>query len=319
MARLNCCYSYDDKADDCPLISVVVAVYNGSLYLGETIQSVLDQTFKDFELILVDDCSTDNSVDIIKSYTDPRIKLVQNSQNLGVVKNTNLGFAIARGRYIALLGHDDICVPERLQTQYDCMENNPSISFCGSWMETFGSTNQIITYPNKQEVINSKLLFSTTFGAPSVMMRKRDFWENKLIYRDSYKCAEDYDLWVRASIRGLKSTNIPQVLVKYRVHDKQMSNKFSRNQAELTSRIQLYQLQRMGIEPSMEELQIHYNLIVGRVFKGDGYLQKVKQWLLKIDQVNQKGHIYSQDDLRVVLNYYWKIAYEKFREISSVS
>jgi glycosyltransferase involved in cell wall biosynthesis len=298
---------------------VVVAVYNGSLYLGETIQSVLDQTFKDFELILVDDCSTDNSVDIIKSYTDPRIKLVQNSQNLGVVKNTNLGIAIARGRYIAFLGHDDICVPERLQTQYDCMENNPSISFCGSWMETFGSTNQIITYPNKQEVINSKLLFSTTFGAPSVMMRKRDFWENKLIYRDSYKCAEDYDLWVSASIRGLKSTNIPQVLVKYRVHDKQMSNKFSRNQAELTSRIQLYQLQRMGIEPSMEELQIHYNLIVGRVFKDDGYLQKVKQWLLKIDQVNQKGNIYSQDDLRVVLNYYWKIAYEKFREISSVS
>jgi glycosyltransferase involved in cell wall biosynthesis len=314
MGRINYCYSYDEEAENCPLISVVITVYNGILYLQEAIQSLLDQTFVDFELILLDDCSSDGSVDLIKSYTDPRIKLVQNSKNLGIAMNTNLGLAIARGRYIAFMGHDDISLPERLQIQYGFMESNPTISICGSWLQTFGRYEQVMTYPINNGLIKSKLLFSTTFGAPSVIIRKKDFVDNKLIFRHSYSYAEDYDIWVRAASIGLQSANIPQVLVKYRVHDTQVSSNHHGIQLELTARIQLFQLRCMGIDPLMEELQLHFGLSTGQISKETNYLEKVKNWFIKIDQANQKNNIYPQSDLRTVLNYYWNSAYQKYHE-----
>ena len=130
-----------------PQISVVMPAYNAEKYITEAIDSILFQTFKDFEFIIINDASTDSTKDIIESYKDPRIKLVNNEQNKGVAKSLNIGISVACGKYIARMDADDIALPERFQKQFDFMEQHPNIDVCGSWAKKTGNENEIINNP----------------------------------------------------------------------------------------------------------------------------------------------------------------------------
>jgi glycosyltransferase involved in cell wall biosynthesis len=132
-------------------ITVLIPVYNAGNFIRETIDSVLCQTFQDFELLTMDDGSTDNSADIIRSYSDSRIKYVSCPHDF--VSTLNKGLDMAQGKYIALLDHDDMMMPERLQTQFDYMEANPDIAACGAYMQTFGNTYYTMTYPAEHDDI----------------------------------------------------------------------------------------------------------------------------------------------------------------------
>ena len=158
-----------------PMISVIMPVYNGEKYLCEAIDSILNQTYTDFEFIILNDGSTDKTEEIILSYDDPRIVYVKNETNLQIVKTLNKGIALAKGKYIARMDADDISLPERFEKQLKFMEQYPSIDVCGTWMRIIDKPKQVWTYPEKHEEIKAQLLFNTPLSHPTLIIKKSFF------------------------------------------------------------------------------------------------------------------------------------------------
>lgn len=213
-----------------PMVTVLMPVYNGALHLCEAIDSILSQTMKDFEFLIVDDGSTDNSSSIIKSYNDNRINFIKNSNNLGLVYSLNRGISLASGEYIARMDADDISLPKRLELQIKAIQEN-NVDICGSWFQYHGQHDKrIIRHPENDVNIKIKLLFEVPFAHPTVVMKKKV--ARDLGYLSEWDKVEDYDLWVRAVKNNYKMMNVQEVLLKYRVHNNQVSEKHSREQHE---------------------------------------------------------------------------------------
>ena len=197
-------------------------VYNGERYLREAMDSILSQTFRDFEFLIIDDASTDGSVEIIKSYTDPRICLVHNEINLGRCATPNKGLDLAKGEYLARMDCDDISLPTRLEKQVIFLNTHPDVGVCGTWVKLFMGADYVIKYPITHEEIKCQLLLGCQLAHSSVMLRKKVLLDHHLYYDVNCKLAEDYELWTRCSY-VTKLANIPEVLVKYRWHAEQIS------------------------------------------------------------------------------------------------
>lgn len=208
-----------------PYVSVLVPVYNAAPFIAATIQAVLAQTFENFELILLDDASTDNSAEIIKKFTDPRITFVQNKHNLGISASRNKLASLARGKYVAVLDHDDLCLPQRLETQVNFLDTHPEIAMVGSWFELFcppeaSFVRRLIVnlgwiwcqpeFPTLQDAWRGNVLMHST-----AMYRRTSFAAHGLCYDPACSPAEDYDLVRQALAAGLRLANIPQVLLRY--------------------------------------------------------------------------------------------------------
>ncbi|MCC8146273.1 MAG: glycosyltransferase [Bacteroidales bacterium] len=205
-----------------PAISVVMPVYNANPeFLVEAIDSVLKQSFPNFEFIIVDDGSTDSTVSYIEKYNDPRIRLIKNKHDY--IDSLNRGINEARGRYIARMDADDVMMPDRLLTQYDYMEGHQNIDFCGSWVEFFGNQNHILRTIINHKEIKSNLLLHSSLVHPSVMFRDSVYKNNKNLYSYGYPCAEDYKLWVDLIKANFRCANIPMVLLRYRRSNKQQT------------------------------------------------------------------------------------------------
>ncbi len=205
-----------------PTISVLMPVYNCALYLVEAVESILNQTFTDFELIILDDCSTDNSADIAKSFTDKRIIYHRNDTNLGLANNLNVGLRMAKGKYIARMDGDDISLPERFQTQIDFLESHPDIDLCSCGLQMFGTENTIWVRESDPEAVKITMMFYSPVLHATSVWRKDSFEKHQLYYDQETFPAEDYDLWSRA-IFYCRLVNIPQVLYKYRIHGIQVT------------------------------------------------------------------------------------------------
>jgi len=237
------------------LISVVMPVYNTEKYVSQAIQSILNQTYTNFEFIIIDDGSTDNSKSLIKEFNDPRILLVESSTNEGLVASLNKGLELAKGKYIARMDSDDISYANRFEHQLEFLETNPDITLCGSWFKRINSSN-ISKYPSLPEEIKLNLLTHCPIGHPTVMMRSDFLKVNHLSYNKDFEPAEDYALWSQICING-KLANIPEVLLEYRVHHEQTSVTGNKIQEENSNRIRVALLQKM-----MPGLPINYNLIL---------------------------------------------------------
>lgn len=201
-------------------ISVVLAVYNGEKYLKEAIDSILSQTFRTFEFIIINDGSIDSTKEIILSYSDSRITYSENKTNKGLVYSLNQGLSLSKGKYIARMDADDIALPQRLQEQFDYMESNPETGICGSDVEAFyqdSKKRKVLKFPSKDIDIRSFAFFQTPFCHPTVFMRKAILDENNLTYPDCYR-AEDYALWVEL-LKYTQGVNLSSVLVRYRKHE----------------------------------------------------------------------------------------------------
>lgn len=201
-------------------VSVVMPTYNAEKYLKEAIDSILAQTFTDFELLIVDDNSKDKTIDIIKSYQDPRIKLIE-GPNKGIAAALNKGIREARGKYIARMDADDISLPDRFKKQVEFLEKHEDISLVGSWFVIFP---QNILRCFSEKITYLDLLRECCIAHPTVMFKKEIFIKYKLYYDENIAACEDYDLWSRA-IQFIKIANIPEVLLKYRSSDTQASKK----------------------------------------------------------------------------------------------
>ena len=204
-------------------VTVLMPTYNASKYVAEAIESVLKQSFEDWELIIVDDGSTDNTVDIIRSYTDSRIKLICNEHDF--IGSLNLGLQEATGKYIARMDADDIMHPDRLKIQYNIMEEEPEITVCGSWVIFWGENRQSFlpsSLKGKLDNVFIILLKHNPLFHPSVMLRKEFLNAYNLRY-EHYKHAEDYKLWFEIAKRGGVFFIEDQPLLYYRLNDRQVS------------------------------------------------------------------------------------------------
>ena len=203
-------------------LSVAMCTYNGGHYLKEQIDSILNQTFSDFEFIIIDDASTDKSVEILQSYSDPRIQLIVKPKNSGYTDSLNYGLTIAKGEYIARMDSDDISLPTRFEKQVEVLQKNKDVVVCGSWISVFGNNMESVIFEAPQNPIEIKLTFLSydCIAHPSVMFRK-SCMEN-LEYQKEFVPAEDYKLWSEVILKH-DFYIIQEALLRYRQHENNIS------------------------------------------------------------------------------------------------
>lgn len=242
-----------------PRITVLMPVYNCELYVKEAIDSILNQTFSDFEFIIIDDASTDKTLSIIRSYDDNRIKLIEKPENSGYTNSLNYGLGIARGEYIARMDGDDISLPARFEKQINFLDKNLEVVVCGSSFKIIES-EKIYSVCENHEKIKLAMLQDCPMGHPTVMMRKKVFQDYNLVYDISKEPAEDYDLWTRLSLLG-KLHNLQEVLLNYRMHTSQVSNKRNMEQKNAAIEIKVNLLNYLNFEKNSETQNILNKII----------------------------------------------------------
>jgi glycosyltransferase involved in cell wall biosynthesis len=289
-----------------PFVTVLMPIYNGSEFLGEAIESILNQTYSDFEFLIIDDGSTDQSIDLIKTYDDPRIRLIMNKKNIGQSATLNKGLDLARGEYIARMDQDDISIPERIKKQLKFMENNSDVDVCGSWLQLFGKYNGINQLPIDSEKIKVNLLTNQNLAHPTVMIRKSTLVKYDFNYNPNYSIAQDYDLWIRMS-EYCTFFNIPEPLVKYRMHENQNSIIAADRSIIESNRSLNCLMKRMGIQLNDHELILHKkifrgvdieSLIMGEVFR----------YLMHLRSRNFRKKIFEP----IVFNEFLRIKWRRF-------
>lgn len=204
-----------------PLVSILMPVYKTAPYLREAMDSMLSQTFTDFELIVLNDCSPDDAEAVLDNYTDPRIVRYKGEKNAGLSNVLNVGIGMARGKYIARMDSDDISLPQRLQIQVEYLETHPEIDLVSVGMQLFGAREDVWIREQNPEKVKINALFHSPILHASSVWRKDSFESQGLRFRQRMVPAEDYDLWARALVKGLKLVNLPDVLYKYRMHPSQ--------------------------------------------------------------------------------------------------
>lgn len=284
-----------------PCVTVLMPVYNGEQFLHEATNSILTQTFADFEFLIINDGSTDSTVEIINSFQDERIRLINNKKNLGIVTSLNKGLTLARGKYIARMDADDIALPYRLEKQVDFMDNHPEIGVSGSWVKTIGKyPNQIHKFPTDPELLKCILLFRSPIAHPSVIIRKDTLLKNDLKYNINRNCAQDYDLWIRCT-QITKLSNIAQVLLLYRNHDHQVSSEKFQIQRAHTRSLILFQLEQfLNITPTRHETDLHLSIIEDN-FDTNMSFYNVNLWFTKLLKKNRSCGYLSQTHLAQTL------------------
>ena len=288
-----------------PYVTVLMPVYNSEMYLKEAIDSILNQTFRDFEFIVINDGSTDSTSDIIKSYSDPRIIYLQNEKNCGVAKSLNKGLRIARGKYIVRMDADDISLPARLEKQVAFMDANPEIGVCGTWLKTFGNGNDIWTPPGTHDEIFVGIFFCyvNTYH-PTVIIRKDTIKDLQEFYNEDFKQSEDVEYWARLANLGVKFANIEEVLLKYRIHEKNVSKIHHDIQKKYCDSVRLMHFRHLGIELTEEEMST-YNVLMMGISSNRVSIGKVSQLIIKIQEANKKTKIFSNPTLSRELAHKW--------------
>ncbi len=218
-----------------PKISVLMPVYKTpEKYLRQAIESILNQTFEDFEFLILDDCPTDTRADIVQSYTDKRIRYIKNEINMGISDTRNKLINMAEGEYLAIFDHDDISLPTRFERQVTYLDNHPEVGVVGCFAAFFQRASKIVSYPINDEEIKSGLMSACVILHPAAMIRKSVLTDNKIAYESQFSPAEDWSLWVRL-VGHTQFHNIPEVLFQYRTHESNTSrvqkNKMNKSSA----------------------------------------------------------------------------------------
>lgn len=288
-----------------PELSVIMPVYNGAAYLRAAIDSILVQTFTDYEFIIVDDGSSDESAAIVESYADARIRLLRNSTNLGVVGALNRGLEVVRAPLIARMDCDDVSRPERFAKQLAFLRARPEVGVCGTWLESIGERRGYIwRFPITPEQARCTLLFETALAHPSVIMRRELLERFDLSYSLAYEHAEDYGLWLQLS-RRCALANLPEVLVYYRKHPAQTGIRQRVGLRAAASRIRQEQLAALGIVPTPEQAELHDTIGTMQFESSPDFVAQVDSWLLQIRSANRQAQVYDPQVLDQILGQRW--------------
>jgi len=201
-----------------PLVTVLMPVYNGGDYLKPAIESILGQTYRDFEFLIINDCSTDDSMEIIQSYKDPRIVIHTNTVNMGQTKSLNVGLKLAKGKYIVINDADDLSLPHRIEKQLDFVSNHPEFAVVGTSafiMNRSGRINRVFRKPTDQQEITLGILSETPLIHGSVIMNKAMILGHGG-YNEEFRIIQDFELWSSLIRKGVRVANISDILVVIR-------------------------------------------------------------------------------------------------------
>lgn len=294
-----------------PKVTVFIPVHNREDYICVAVNSILAQTFEDFELVVVDDGSTDRTVEVLESYSDPRLRVARNPRNLGIPATRNHGLELARGEYIALLDSDDHAYPERLAHQVRFLDANPEITQAGSWCSFMDSDGNMLDkvrrQPLKSDDIHAHLLFHCPVINRTVMARTETL--RSIGYDTEFPRCQDYDMHSRLVIAGHSLANLPSILVCGREHP----GRFTGQTSELgrNRKIAVYRrmLARVEIDANEEELGRHHALTrpADRPVGVDEYLEWAEAWLWRIKQANRTRPIYPEPSLSRALGAIWTL------------
>jgi Glycosyl transferase family 2 len=215
-----------------PLVTVLMAVHDGGDFVRQAVESVLRQTFADFELLIVDDGSTDETPRLLASFDDARIRIVRNDENLGLTRSLNRGLAMARGALIARQDADDLSHAGRLAAQVAFLDREPGVAVLGTqarYVNVRGRSKSVAPWPKSTSnlAIRWQLLFDGPFVHASVMFRKAVVWDALGGYDESFRTSQDFELWSRINARGYGMRNLPDALVDFRVHEGSMSRRYA--------------------------------------------------------------------------------------------
>ena len=291
-----------------PRVSIIMSVYNTERFLHAAIDSILTQTYQDFEFIIIDDCSTDNTNTILQTYTDPRIKTIKNDINIGLALSLNKAIDATSGTYLIRMDGDDIALPKRIEKQVAFMDNHPKVGISGAYAQTFGAKNTtIMRQPTDPEELKVNLLFRTSLIHPTVIMRKEFLDKNNLRYRnaaDGVAYVEDYDLWTRAARCGTLA-NLPETLLLYRRHDKQASIEHKDIEIHKGKDIIARQLENLGLSPTDQELDTAMALKRYLFMDQNNFPMQLENLFVKIYTANSTKHIYTEAALEKVFGQFW--------------
>lgn len=289
-----------------PRVTVLMPVFNAGIYLDSAIESILSQSFADFEFLVINDGSRDDTGKQLSRYQDPRLRVVTNPTNMGLVYSLNWGITLARGEYIARMDGDDLSMPERLATQVAYMDSRPEVGICGSRVRIMESSPpEIWSYPEDHEAITCRHLFVSALAHPSVIMRRSIFLSHHLLYRPEQANAEDYAFWCECS-RHTRLGNVPEVLLEYRLPAQRPNlAEYRRKQQEVSDRVRLSELSQLDIAALPEELSLHRDISLSRHHGTLEYLKASREWLEKILVANQEKQIFAQEYLVSELGRRW--------------
>ena len=257
-----------------PKISVIMPAYNAERYIREAIDSILRQTWSDFELIIIDDGSTDSTAAIIAGYTDNRIRFCPNAQNMGVAATLNRGLELACGAYIARMDADDISLPERFAKQAAYLDAHPDVTVCGTAIELF---------------------FPCGIAHPSVMMRRAAILELGG-YDPAFNGMEDYELWCRVAEKG-KIAVLPEILLRYRIHSGQVTQNPSPKFKEQMQNLKRRQLAQLGVTAEPEEFSAYAAYCIGTIETSYAQAAALGRCFEKAAAGNEASSYYRSDFL----------------------
>ncbi len=285
-----------------PKISVIMPVYNGEKYLKEAIDSILAQTYADFEFIIIDDGSSDSSPEIVKSYADKRIRFYANEENMGVARTLNRGLDLATGEYIARMDADDISLPKRFEKQAKYLDKHPKVGVLGCGTESFGEG--MISNFSKPKASSAEykanLFFNTCVAHPAVMIRKSAIKENR--YEIEYNGLEDYVLWWRIA-KDYKIYSLTEILLRYRKHKEQVTNiQVATN--EYCKKFKKFTAERIAVLDKQyleKELDILYKYCIGQfmnfsINEIETFIVVLGKWLLK----NRENKYFNQKVIKKI-------------------
>lgn len=294
-----------------PKISVLLPVYNGEKYLVEAVNSILAQSATDFELMIIDDCSSDSTPDLLKAIKDPRLSVFRNERNIGLTRTLNRGFDLARGEYIARMDADDICFRERFDLQLKCMQAEEKICVCSGSFKKFGSVNSDVVKELDDNTLKGEILFRNPFTHPFVMFRGGFIRQNKIYYDETYSSAQDYDLWLRLAheFDGCRFANVPYFLGLYRDHDESVSASQKLKQRQNASRARFLFLEKLCGAVSHAEQAIHDSFYENEfIIKTPEQFLEKRAWLYKIIECNRELKTYPQKEFEAaVYKKYYKL------------
>ncbi|RMD60851.1 MAG: glycosyltransferase family 2 protein [Alphaproteobacteria bacterium] len=294
---------------DSPTLSVVIPVYDRRHYLAAAIDSILAQTFADFEVVVVDDGSRDDSVAVVRRYRDPRVRLVRHQHNRGVAAARNTGVAAARGRYVAFLDSDDVAYPDRLARQVAFLDAHPDVAAVGGWMDRMDARGRPLGRVRRRPVapddIAAQRLFRPGIQNTTAMARTRVL--RRYPHDERFEIGEDFDLWTRIAA-DCKLANLPRVLVRARRHGAQTTRERAARVEAVRAEVLARHLESLGIGFSDEDLRRHgllRRMHRERFIPDRAYVDWAEAWLLKLQACNGECRAFPEPAFAHVLGLFW--------------
>lgn len=296
-------YNDANQISQIPLVSIIMSVYNEQNYIEEAISSIQEQTEQNFEIIIFDDCSNDETANILKKMAeaDKRIRLYELKTNRGLTFNLNLALSKARGKYIARMDGDDVCYPKRLEKEISFMERNPDIILCSCFMQTFGMSDIIgLSSYTKHEMIRCRMLLNAVLVHPGFMFRSELYHNLGFKYDETFREAQDYDFAARVACY-YKVGIYKEVLVKKRTHEKAISSASHESQFKNADRVREGLLNQLNVQLNTEERNVYRKLATEeKAYSLDEYKTAVRI-VERIILSNKTMKIYRQKVLREVM------------------